>query len=480
MHSVDMAVVVDAHLNGRSAATKSLPEHAHPHVAPGAVSLAALLDGHEIPAPSAMEPTIPVRRHKLHMSPDPTRVITLPLDYAGDTLFERLQRLLQVDDHEARHRLASVISAFDSRHRNLGGALLARWRELADRFGIDDTTITPARRLLVAAYLTKEFSIEGASLCNPSIVALPDQTATRPGELRVLISLRAIGEGHSSSIEFRTGVVAADGTLTVDAVGRHVEAATAVDVRDGHHRLVFDAATRIDERVLWGTRADERHGLEDARLVALQHPDGSVELAATCVAYDGRNITVKLVRTRDLISFDVDTLTGPGARDKGIAIFPRQIAGRWWAASRQDGQRTFVMTSSDLIHWDEPVLVEEPVADWELVQQGNCGSPIETDDGWLMITHGVGLMRRYVLSAVLLDLDDPTRVVARLGAPLLEPDNDEREGYVPNVVYSCGALAHRGHVVVPYAASDQTWSVASFALDDILSAMVSAEAVQAA
>ncbi|HEY7625788.1 MAG TPA: hypothetical protein VH761_01925, partial [Ilumatobacteraceae bacterium] len=303
-----MAVVVDAHLNARIAPATSASEQARPHVATDAGSLAALLDGHEIPDPPAVTPTIPVRRQSMLMSPDPTRVITLPLDYADDTLSERLQRLLQVDDHEARNRLAPVISAFDARHRNLGGALLARWRELADRFGIDDTMISPARRLLVAAYLTKEFSIEGASLCNPSIVALPDQTAARPGEVRVLLSLRAIGEGHSSSIELRTGVVAADGTLTVDAVGRHVEAATAVDIRDGHHRLVFDAATRVDERVLWGTRPDERHGLEDARLVALQHPGGSVELAATCVAYDGRNITVKLVRTSDLLSFDVDTL----------------------------------------------------------------------------------------------------------------------------------------------------------------------------
>lgn len=441
----------------------------------GPISLAGLLDTDLIAAARDTSVSLPVRRQQLHLTPDPTRVITLPLGYAEDTLHERVQRLLRVDDGDARRQLATIVTAFDGRHRNLGGMLLARWRELADQFSIDETGVSLERRLLVAAHLTKEFSVEGASLCNPSIVALPDQSRALPGELRVLLSLRAIGEGHSSAIEFRLGTIAADGSLVVDPVSGLAEAGAATDVRGGHHRLVFDPATQVDERVLCGTRPDERHGLEDARLVSLQHPDGFLELAATCVAYDGRNIAVKLIRTSDMVNFDVDTLTGPGARDKGIAIFPRQIDDRWWAASRQDGQRTFVMTSADLVHWDEPLMIDEPCAAWELVQQGNCGSPIETDAGWLLITHGVGAMRRYVISAILLDIDDPTRVIARLGTPLLEPDDHEREGYVPNVVYSCGAVVHNGRVVIPYAASDQTWSVASAALDDIFTAMIAGE-----
>ena len=443
-------------------------------------TLASLLDADVTAVRPDALPAIPVQRQPLHLTPDPRRVITLPLGYAEDLLHERVQRLLRVDDAEARRRLGSLVTAFDARHRNLGGSLLARWHDLAARFAIDATSISLERRLLVAAYLTKEFSIEGASLCNPSIVALPDQSRALPGELRVLLSLRAIGEGHSSSIEFRLGTIAADGSLTVDRPTGRVEAGVAIDARHGHHRLVFDPETHVDERVLWGTQPDERHGLEDARLVSLQHPDGFVELAATCVAYDGRGIAVKLIRTSDMLTFDVDTLTGPGARDKGIAVFPRQIGGRWWAASRQDGQRMFMISSSDLVYWNEPVLIDEPMAEWELVQQGNCGSPIETDVGWLLVTHGVGLMRRYVISAILLDLDDPTRIIARLGVPLLEPDAHEREGYVPNVVYSCGAVAHNGRLVIPYAASDQTWSVASAALDDVFAAMIPAEEGQAA
>lgn len=465
-----MAVAADATIDLRVAPLAAPPATTHSRMAP--ISLASLLGG-DIAAPAANPASpIPVRRQDLQLTPDRTRVIALPLGYAEDTLHERVQRLLRVDDRDARRQLAGVVAAHDTRHRNLGGRLLDRWRELADLFSIDESSISIERRLLVAAYLTKEFSIEGASVCNPSIVALPDQSRALPGELRVLLSLRAIGEGHSSAIEFRLGTIDADGSLTLDPVSGLAETGAAVDVHGGHHRLVFDPTTQVDERVLWGTQPNERHGLEDARLVSLQHPDGFVELAATCVAYDGRNIVVKLIRTSDMVTFDIDTLTGPGARDKGIAIFPRQIDGRWWAASRQDGQRTFMMSSADLVHWDEPELIDEPVAEWELVQQGNCGSPIETDAGWLLITHGVGVMRRYVISAVLLDLDDPTRVVARLAEPLLEPDEHEREGYVPNVVYSCGAVTHNGRIVIPYAASDQTWSIASAALDDVLAAMI--------
>ena len=417
---------------------------------------------------------VPVIRQPLKIAPDPTRVITIPLNYGADAVRERVERALEVSEDDALVWLARTAAQFNGRHRNLTGALRARWRDLAAGLEIDGTHISPTRQLLVAAYLTMEYSVGAAALCNPSIVAHPDQTGAAPGELRVVISLRAVGEGHRSSIEFRSGTVRPDGTLELDAPRGHAEVGTFTPNGPDSYFVGFDPATSLDERVLFAAAVDESLGLEDARLVRLTGPDGTPTIAATYSAYDGRVVTVKLLRTDDFRTFRVDKLTGPGARDKGIALFPRQIGGKWWAASRQDGQRMFVTTSDDLVDWADPVRIDEPRRGWELVQQGNCGSPIETDHGWLLITHGVGLMRRYVLGAVLLDLENPAIVVARLEVPLMEPTEDEREGYVPNVLYSCGGVAHNGRVVLPFAASDRSCSVASFEIADVVNAMVRA------
>ncbi|HET9519111.1 MAG TPA: glycoside hydrolase family 130 protein [Actinoplanes sp.] len=398
--------------------------------------------------------------------------MALPLNYGDAMLAERVQRVLRVADADVGPALAQMTARFGERHRDLPAMLDRRWLQLSELLGLDSDTISPQRQTLAAAYTTLEYSLEAAALCNPSLVPAPDQSGAGPGELRVVLSLRAIGEGHRSSIEFRGGTVGADGRLRLDPAGRWATLAqVGAPLADHSYAVWFTPEVTLGERVLFPATADEFLGLEDARFVALQLPDGTTSWAATYTAYNGREIAPKLLRTDDFVTFTIRPMTGPGAQDKGVALFPRQIDGQWWALGRQDGQSLFLMTSSDLVHWESPALLAGPQHDWELTQIGNCGSPIETDEGWLVITHGVGLLRRYVLGALLLDRDDPSIVLGRLEHPLLEPDDEEREGYVPNVVYSCGALVHAGRLVLPYAYGDWACSAASFDLDEVLTAL---------
>lgn len=416
--------------------------------------------------------TVTATRQELRLQPDPTRVVAAPLNYGTDVLTERVSRALTLTEPEAATALAELTRRFGDRHRDLNGMLDRRSMELTQLVSLDWSGISPQRRLLTAAYVTMEYAIEAAALCNPSLVAAPDQTGVAPGELRAIMSLRAIGEGHRSSIEFRTGTVTADSRLQLEPAGRWATPGRIEEMnRDGGYAVSFDPQVPLAERVLVGATPDESFGLEDARFVALTTPDDRTVWAATYTAYNGRQIALKLALTEDFETFRIRPMCGPGAHDKGVALFPRQIGGRWWAVGRQDGQRLFLMASDDLLHWDEPTLLAGPVQDWELVQIGNCGSPVETDAGWLVVTHGVGMFRRYVLGAILLDREDPNAVVGRLERPLLEPDDDEREGYVPNVLYSCGGLVHSGRLVLPYAYSDRACSVASFELEELLGAM---------
>ncbi|MDG6105901.1 glycoside hydrolase family 130 protein [Dactylosporangium aurantiacum] len=413
---------------------------------------------------------VAVARQELRLQPDPARVVALPLQFAPAVLAERVERVLRRTDAQAAEALRDMTGRFGWRHRDLTAQLRRRWAELVDLLHLDPSGIGEDRRLLAAAYTTMEYAVEAAALCNPSIVPAPDQRGAGPGELRVVVSLRAIGEGHRSTVEFRTGTVDAAGRLRLDPAGRWATPGHVTPGPDGY-TVRFDPATPLDERVLYAAAPDETLGLEDARFVPLRLPDGSTSWAATYTAYNGRDITIKLIRTDDFTTFTVRPMTGPGVSDKGIALFPRQVGGRWWALGRQDGQRLFVMTSPDLVHWDDPRPLADPVHDWELVQMGNCGSPVETPAGWLVVTHGVGMLRRYVMSAMLLDRDDPGVVLGRLERPLLEPDEDEREGYVPNVLYSCGGLVHGGRLVLPYAYSDRACSVASVDVEELIAAM---------
>jgi predicted GH43/DUF377 family glycosyl hydrolase len=395
--------------------------------------------------------------------------------------------------------------------------------------------VDEARQDLVGAFFTNEFTIEGAALFNPSVVLAPDQSGVPDGCCRVLLSLRAVGEGHLSCIEFRTGLLGPGPTFTLDETGRHAE--TAPGQPTWHDRALFDALlheagadeescrylrsrlaerfdaptllaaldalagqqvtraggahtaelargllhaayevtfpeqTSVSERVLWPQTAAESHGLEDLRLVRFVDEQGDVSYLGTYTAFDGSHIAPQLLRTDDFRTFRMSQLAGPAAKDKGFALFPRKVAGQWLALSRSDRESSGVATSPDGSRWGIPVPLRPPVAAWELLQTGNCGSPVETSAGWLVLTHGVGPMREYALGALLLDLDDPTRVVGRLPTPLLAPAEDERDGYVPNVVYSCGALAVGDVLLLPYGASDASVRFAFVDLPALLARM---------
>lgn len=430
-----------------------------------------------------------------------------------------LARVLDLPDDAAERTLADVVAGFGHRHRDLPGVLAHHFEQVAHRLDESETAaLSPDRRALVGAWFTNEYAVEGAALFNPSAVPHPDQGGLAPGQLRFVMSLRAVGEGHLSSVGFRTGVVGPGQQLVLDDPGPHVETGTVsptlhdrdlfaakladagadtesasylvrrldarfdeVDLeralvslatqpltRQGgtstedrarhllrcSYEVAFPPATTIAERVLWPQGPSESHGLEDARFVRVELPDGSSTYRATYTAYDGQQIAPQLIETADFATFRVSQLAGPAARDKGMALFPRTVGGRYLALSRSDRETTGVTSSADGRWWDAPVAVHAPHQPWELIQTGNCGSPVETDRGWLVLTHGVGPMRQYAIGALLLDLDDPTEVVGELRGPLMSPEADERDGYVPNVLYSCGALRHGDQLLLPYGASD--------------------------
>jgi predicted GH43/DUF377 family glycosyl hydrolase len=303
-----------------------------------------------------------------------------------------------------------------------------------------------------------EYSFEAVALFNPSIVAHPDQSGVPDGSCRFILSLRAVGEGHVSSLTFRTGLVSANGNLTVHPPARHAAIPRPSQrqypgVVSDSIDIAFDAAMDISERVLFPITEAQSNGIEDARFVAF-HADGKTTFYATYTAYSGRAIRSELLETSDFISFRMTALKGPAARNKGMALFPRKINGKYAMIGRQDNENLYLIYSDDLYSWGEGILFLKPQFPWEFVQIGNCGSPIELEEGWLMLTHGVGPVRRYSIGAVLLDKADPSRVLARSFEPLLRPETSERDGYVPNVVYTCGAMRHNGRIILPYAISD--------------------------
>ena len=482
-----------------------------------------------------------VTRSPRRLAADPSRVITR-LFVPGQEGFERqksragavLARILALDEDDVRSSLDDVITRFDGRHRDLVGTFRRHARELADRLN-PDAELSEARLFLLGAAFTSEYAIEGAALCNPSIVAHPDQTGTAAGSLRFVMSVRGIGEGHRSSIGFRTGVIDAAGDATIDdpAPFATVGAATptlldAAVFRSELARLddageaadyVFDALgdrfTRADleeqlsklqshlstrghapetmsviraiaertyavefsdgitlsERVLWPAISGEAAGMEDARFVRFVDDDGSATFYATYTAYSGSRISQQLLETSDFQSFTSAPMVGGAAANKGLALFPRRIRGRFAAMSRSDRESNMIAYSDHLCVWPSAHGCQRPTRAWEALQLGNCGPPIETDAGWLVLTHGVGPMRTYRIGAILLDLDDPTRIIGQLRQPLLSPATDEQDGYVPNVVYSCGALVHAGTLVLPYGIGDAAIRVATVPLPELLAAL---------
>jgi predicted GH43/DUF377 family glycosyl hydrolase len=481
-----------------------------------------------------------VTRTGTRLRPDPSRVIAR-LFVPGQELSGGSEprasavarRILALDEADVERTLQDVRRRFDGRHRDLTGT----FRHHAERISghVAATDLSDARRLLLGATFTHEYAIEAAALCNPSAVASPDQGDAPPGGLRFVMSVRGIGEGHRSSIGFRTGTVHADGTVAVDTPGPHPvvgevtsgsldrevfhgkllelgedgESAAYVlddlddtfgadDLERGLLRLRAQHDTRqnaedtirrlqaiaarsyttgfppdgaVSERVLWPATAAESHGVEDARFVRFVDDDGSVTYCATYTAYDGADIAQQLLVTADLVTFHASPMVGRAASDKGLALFPRRIGGRFAALSRYDHQTNRVAFSDNPRRWDQAEPVQPPRHAWEAIQLGNCGPPIETGEGWLVLTHGVGPMRTYSIGAVLLDLDDPTKVLGGLAQPLLSPGPDEQDGYVPNVVYSCGGLVHAGTLVLPYGIADSAVGIATVPVADLLAAM---------
>ncbi len=481
----------------------------------------------------------PVDRHEeLRWLPDPLRVITKPF-LPGEESYPDgssridvvLRRIMAMSEADVVATLASTAEEFVGRHRDLDAVLDRHFKMVAGRLD-DPTALSEDRRRLIGAYFTHEYSIEGAALGNPSIVAAPDQSGLADGAVRFIMSLRAVGEGHISSIEFRSGVIGDDMKIVMEEPSRHAQTGSRTDaiydkeffatklgdlgamndvanmvlggleshftmaaleaairgldergvdraisfettrllhlLASSNYKVSFPDSTDISERVIFPSGPTESQGMEDARMVRFVHDDGLVVYYATYTAFNGFQILPQLIETSDFGSFRIATLSGECAQNKGIALFPRKLGGQFVALGRHDNVNNFVMTSTDVRIWRETELIQEPNRPWELMQLGNCGSPMETEAGWLVITHGVGAFRRYALGAVLLDLDDPCRVIGHLKEPLLVPVADEREGYVPNVVYSCGSMIHADHVVLPYGFADVGASVATIALENLL------------
>jgi len=479
-------------------------------------------------------------RQETTLVPDPGRVIVKLFVPGEDDALVRtraqalIDRIAHLDADETDRLLRDVFQRFGDRHRDLGKTFEQHYTLVRHRVA-RARDLSPTARLLVGAYFSHEYAVEAAAVCNPSMVAHPDQSDLAPGQLRVAVSLRQIGEGHLSSIGFGTAVLGPGRGLSVLdrsgplVVGQRVGtehsrdllaaglsehdcdnevSATVLDALPAHYdeatfegvlgdlppellsrstgrttleqlrrsnaesyAATFPADTGLHQRVLWPATPAESNGMEDARFVRYVDDDGTPTYRATYTAYDGRRIASRMLASEDLRHFKIHPMRGPGARNKGLALFPRTVAGRHLALCRSDGE-TIGLTCLDARNqWQPPTPLHAPHDSWELIQVGNCGSPIETAAGWLVLTHGVGPMRRYAIGALLLDLDRPERVIGELPGALLEPDETERDGYVPNVVYSCGGLVHGGELWLPFGASDARVGFATVPLDALLAAM---------
>ncbi len=477
----------------------------------------------------------PVRRLPIRFEGDDQRVILRPFVMSHGRVLTLFERLSLLTEHAVHDLLAEVIAGFEHRHDRLVrtfeehyrmGAGLAEW----------NSHWSKSRRHLAGAYLTMEYAIDSAALFNPSIIIHPDQTGLPEGTVRFLMSLRATGEGHVSSIVFRTGTVSADLHITTDplphklsrsrvspdatydlplfirklielSVDRSIISAVAALVSDhftlrqlytavesvrlvqrdatgaaealntiiflaqSNYQIDLEPGASISELVIFPMSADESRGIEDLRMVRFVDDDGSVHHYGTYTAYNGFRTLPMMMCCHDFRRFEIHTLNGAASRDKGMALFPRRVHGKYVMCSRIDGENLFISTSDSIYFWERAERLTAPRLPWELMQIGNCGSPIETPDGWLLLTHGVGPMRTYAIGAMLLDLDNPLKVIAHLPTPLLAPVGDERNGYVPNVVYTCGAMLHGQNLLIPYAQADKSSGLAVVDLASLMSRM---------
>jgi predicted GH43/DUF377 family glycosyl hydrolase len=425
-----------------------------------------------------------MNRQTLHLRPDPARVVVRPfkpaieprdLNPTDKTRANHIvDRVLGLDPEAAAQQLHDVLENFEGRHKNLLSIFEARATEMEEAFA-PHAVLSTIQRRLIGAYFLNEYSFEASALFNPSIVRHPDQSGAPENGCRFILSLRAVGEGHISSLTFRSGTIAADGNVAIDPTVR-LAAVPKVNSRiPGPNGdivdVVFESEDHLSERVIFPITDAQFNGIEDARFVEFDE-DERRTFYATYTAYSGRGIRSELLETTDFKSFRMTPLNGSAARNKGMALFPRKINGRYAMISRQDNENLYLIYSDDLYTWDSsnsPILA--PRYPWEFVQIGNCGSPIELDEGWLLLTHGVGPVRKYSIGAVLLDKKDPSKVLARSREPLVRPEPTEREGYVPNVVYTCGGMRHGAQIILPYAVSDTFSNFATIRTAVLIQAM---------
>ena len=478
-----------------------------------------------------------VTRKPVRLTADPRRVIARLFVPGGKNRVNGLiDRVLAMPEAEASVVFDRTITRYVSRHRSIHEVFDRHYNAIATDLNGKAPT-SEERRRLIGAYFTSEYSLEAVALFNPSIVIHPDQAGVADGSVRFIMSLRACGEGHISSIVFRTGTIDPDGDISFDDVSPYAASERPVDdhlhdknrfflklgeigayrpladrvlaqlsdefsieelehaldlsrrnCRDldtykdmseamlwlahSSYRLAFPDDSGIAERVIFPVTENESRGIEDARFVRFTYDDGRVVYYATCTAYNGFRALPQFIETTDFQHFRVDTINGRCAQNKGMALFPRKIADRFVMMSRLDGENLYLLRSDDLHFWNEAQRMHEPTQPWELVQIGNCGSPLETDEGWLLLTHGVGPMREYWMGAMLLDLEDPSRVIGHLPEPILMPNDEERDGYVPNVVYSCGGMILGDEMIIPYGISDTSTGVATVSVSQLLQRMV--------
>lgn len=483
---------------------------------------------------------IPVERKDIKFYPDCKRVIARFLNYGDKRTLALIEKVYALSEKEAYAALSQTLREFTKRHRNITRIFESHYEKvkyLLDKLSLADASLSIQKKLLIGAYCTMEYSVESAALFNPSIIEDPDQSDLEEGQKRVILSFRAVGEGHISSLVFRSGIVDKDTNLSFQESGAMVEEAvlikqhlynkelfekklnkiphieevrkrvinllkedfTYLDLKnairetlyatnldsqqkdtlhkivwlaDLHYNVQFSLDTDLSERVIYPVAESENKGIEDARFVRFQDEEGHNSYYATYTAFDGYKISPKLLHTHDFYTFESMPLHGEGAQNKDLALFPRKINGKYAMIARIDGVNSYLMYSDTITIWENPIKIQEPRYPWEYVQVGNCGSPLETEKGWLLITHGVGPMRRYCLGASLFDLNDPTREIGRLKEPLLAANISEREGYVPNVVYSCGSMIHNNQVIIPYAMSDYASSFITVPLDQLLNKII--------
>lgn len=473
-----------------------------------------------------------VNRSDIQIKANPKRVIINFLDLGVNTNNStRVNRLidtaLSIPENDLDTLYEEIKNNFAFRHKNFEHYLKINYRNVQHLIP-EDEIISKIRSLVIGAYFSKEYSIQSAALFNPSMVAHPDQSGLKEGEKRFILSLRSVGEGHISSIEFRSGIVDKDGNISlVEETGfsscseknsdkiyikknilKNIEVLNGFDrsilnifkeeftyddysnkidnkelstydtvtqaklfhILDTNYDVTTDGNAPVCERVIFPNAKGESMGMEDVRFVAFTE-NGETEYIGTYTAYDGHEISPQLILTDDFIHFRARSMYGAAVSDKGMALFPEKIDGKYVMIGRQGGENITMMYSDDLFVWNDFEVIMTPQDTWGYVQLGNCGSPIKTNEGWIVITHAVGPLRKYVLGAILLDLNNPSKIIKKLNKPLLSPNEEEREGYVPNVVYSCGSMAHEGNLILPYAMSDSASTFATISINELLTKM---------